>query len=526
MMTSNPTLRREPEDEVRSAALSVVQSHKVAVVIVAYDAERHIKHVLERIPKDLVAHLSEIAVFDDSSSDDTYGATLAAGRDLGMTRLRSFRTPHNLGYGGNQKVGYRRAEEEGFDLVVLLHGDGQYAPECLWDMLAPFADPAVDVVLGSRMLRPRDALKGGMPLYKWIGNQLLTRVENAVLGTHLSEFHTGYRAYRMTALIRIPYAHDSAGFHFDTEILIQLISARANIVEVAIPTWYGDEECHVPGFRYALSCVRAVARYRLFRFGLLYDRFYDCAEEPNYVFKKSPNTLHQWVLHNYVKPDDAILDLGAASGELSSIAAQTAKSVVAADQVPPGMAGAAQALALDLDGDFARAFPGDCFTKVFMLDVLGHLLHPENAVEAVTSLVPPGGILVASTANIAYFVERLMLLTGHFNYGKRGILDMMHARLFTIGSFTSMLESYGWTVTKIRGFGPPIRDLVSDRWPYSAIDGWLSALARVWPRVFAYNFVVIAQRRETLAEVLDATKGSGAAPFCQEDPTNGIVLAQ
>lgn len=507
-MTRHPTTVEPAPADVRSRALSVARSQRVAIVIVAYDAERHIKSVLDRIPKDLAPFLAEVAVFDDASTDDTYQAAVAAGRDLGLTGLRVFRTPHNLGYGGNQKVAYRRAEEEGFDLVVLLHGDGQYAPERLWDMLAPFADPSVDVVLGSRMLNPGDALKGRMPLYKWIGNQVLTRMENAVLGTDLSEFHTGYRAYRMRVLERVPYAHDSSGFHFDTEILIQAVASRANIIEVAVPTWYGDEECHVPGFRYALSCMRAVVRYRLFRLGLLYDRFYDCADEPNYVFKRAPNTLHQWVLNNCVEPDDEILDLGAASGQLSAVAAQTARSVMAVDQAPPDQAGAAQTLALDLNGDFSQAFHGDRFTKVLMLDVMEHLLHPEEVAETVASLVPPGGTLVASTANIAYFIQRSMLLLGGFNYGKRGILDLTHTRLFTIRSFVALLESCGWTVTKVRGFGPPIRDLISDRWPYSTIDGVLSTLARIWPRLFAYNFAVVATRNETLSEVLDATRAS------------------
>jgi 2-polyprenyl-3-methyl-5-hydroxy-6-metoxy-1,4-benzoquinol methylase len=272
--------------------------------------------------------------------------------------------------------------------------------------------------------------------------------------------------------------------------------------------------------------MRAVLRYRLFRLGLLYDRFYDCADEPNYVFKQSPNTLHQWVLKNCIAADDEILDLGAASGELSAVAALTARSVVAVDQTPPAKAGIAQTLALDLNGDFSQAFRGDRFTKVLMLDVLEHLLRPEDVVECVAGLVPPGGTLVASTANIAYFVQRLMLLTGGFNYGKRGILDMTHTRLFTISSFVTMLNSYGWTVAKVRGFGPPVRDLVSDRWPYTWIDGTLSWLARTWPRLFAYNFVVVAHRRETLSEVLEATKASEAAPLDESTSAGSVTYAR
>ncbi|MBO0836293.1 MAG: glycosyltransferase, partial [Actinobacteria bacterium] len=481
----------EASEQTKAAALAVTQEQRVAVVIVAYDAERHIESVLKRLPGRLAETLTEIAVFDDSSNDATYEMALSAGRRLGLNNLHVLRTPHNLGYGGNQKVAYRRAEQERLDVVVLLHGDGQYAPECLWQMLAPFADPGVDAVLGSRMLNRRDALKGHMPLHKWIGNQVLTGIENMVLGSALSEFHTGYRAYRMRTLGKLPYSYNDAGFHFDTEILIQLMAARARIVEVPIPTWYGDEECHVPGVRYALNCIRSVVRYRLFRFGLLYDPFFDCADEPNYVFKQAPNSLHQYVLAHCVGEEDDVLDLGAASGELGARAALKAKSVVAVDQVQPQRAGRAEALALDLNGAFRDAFHGRRFTRVLMLDVLEHLLHPEEVVESVARLVPPEGVLVASTANIGYLVPRLMLLLGQFNYGKRGILDLTHTRLFTISSFTAMLKARGWSVTAVRGFGPPIRDLISTRWPWSMLDSVLSVLARVWPPLFAYNFLVL-----------------------------------
>ena len=153
--------------------------------------------------------------------------------------------------------------------VVLLHGDGQYAPEALPRMLAPFADPETMAVFGSRMMTRGAALRGGMPLYKYVGNRILTAIENRLLGTKLSEFHSGYRAYRVSALDRLPYQYNTNDFHFDTEIIIQMMMAGYRIKEVPIPTYYGDEICRVVGMRYARDVMLATVGSRLHQLSIL-----------------------------------------------------------------------------------------------------------------------------------------------------------------------------------------------------------------------------------------------------------------
>ena len=150
--------------------------------------------------------------------------------------MRALFNPVNQGYGGNQKLGYHYAIEKGFDFVALLHGDGQYAPECLPRLLDPLRRGEADAVMGSRMLPGGGALKGGMPLYKFIGNKVLTWLENRLLRTDLSEFHSGYRVYSVEALRAIPFDRNSNDFHFDTEIIIQLQIAARTIREMPIPT--------------------------------------------------------------------------------------------------------------------------------------------------------------------------------------------------------------------------------------------------------------------------------------------------
>ena len=169
------------------------------------------------------------------------------------------RQRRNLGYGGNQKFGYRWLAEHGCDIAVLLHGDGQYAPEVLPEILAPLVEGRADVVLGSRMLVPGGARGGGMPLYKYVGNKILTRFQNRVSGLVLSEWHSGYRAFSLDALARIPFEENSDGFDFDTEVLLQLLDSGARIVEVPIPTYYGDEICRVNGLAYATRRLRSTS---------------------------------------------------------------------------------------------------------------------------------------------------------------------------------------------------------------------------------------------------------------------------
>ncbi len=233
---------------------------RILIFIVAYNAEKTINSVLHRIPDCLRAKNVEVLVIDDFSKDETFSKGLAhpnPDKDFKITMLR---TPENQGYGGNQKLGYRYAIDHGFDIVALVHGDGQYAPEKLTDLLGPFFQGGADAVFGSRMMNKGDALKGGMPLYKWVGNQVLTKFQNTLLGTRLSEFHSGYRLYSTEALRQVPFERNSNDFHFDTEIIIQFVMKKLRIVELPIPTFYGDEICHVNGLRYAWDVCRAMLR--------------------------------------------------------------------------------------------------------------------------------------------------------------------------------------------------------------------------------------------------------------------------
>ena len=177
-------------------------------------------------------------------------------------------------------------------MVALVHGDGQYAPERLPDLLTPLLSGEADAVFGSRMMKKGDALRGGMPLYKYLGNRVLTTVQNWLLGSDLSEFHSGYRVYSAAALAKIPFDRNTDQFHFDTEIIIQLIRAGMRIKELPIPTYYGDEICRVDGLKYARDVMRATLLSRVQDLGILYQRKFDVHDAPPYKTKLEYDGSH------------------------------------------------------------------------------------------------------------------------------------------------------------------------------------------------------------------------------------------
>jgi glycosyltransferase involved in cell wall biosynthesis len=249
------------------------QKKRLLVFVIAYYAEKTIRSVLDRIPRSLFDEYDcHVLLVDDASEDGTF----AIGREYRERhkdlRLTVLQNDYNQGYGGNQKVGYAYAIREGFDYVAMVHGDGQYAPEDLPRLVAPLQEGRADAVFGSRMMTPFGALRGGMPLYKFAGNKILTAVQNRLLGTRLSEFHTGYRVYSTRALQRIAFLLNSNEFHFDTEIILQLLNANQRILELPIATHYGNEVCRVNGMRYAGDVMVATLRNVAHRAGVLHQR--------------------------------------------------------------------------------------------------------------------------------------------------------------------------------------------------------------------------------------------------------------
>jgi glycosyltransferase involved in cell wall biosynthesis len=492
-------------DRLHERVGEFLASHRVAVFIVAYNAEKHIESVLNRIPDFVAKNLAEIYIIDDSSADGTLRVASEFSWPRDYAPLRIYRTPTNQGYGGNQKLGYAYALQKNFDVVVLLHGDGQYAPESLPDIMAPYLD-GYDAVFGSRFLDKGLARRGGMPLYKRLGNRVLTGIQNRLLGSRMSEMHSGYRSYRVSALRRLPFAYNSNDFHFDAEIILQLHAAGCRIKEVPIPTYYGDEICRVNGIAYAWNCLRSFGRYRLMKMEIFYDPKFDLPGPPagRYSSKEARTSLHAFVRGVSLPPNSAIIDIGGGSGESVARFFANAHRVTCVDrQVGESTAGM-EKIMMDLDGDW-REIGENKFDAAFALDILEHLKSPEAATRSIFRLLRSGGRLYASTGNVAYFVIRLMHLFGAFNYGRRGILDLTHTRLMTKKSFARLLRNEGFRVEKIVGFGPPLKDLNRKSPLFHLLDLAAFRLARLWPSLFAYQLLAVCHRPDDIDDLIRKT---------------------
>lgn len=467
-----------------------IDGTRIGVVVVAYNAETTLVSTLERIPDSFREQLDEVIILDDASDDATTEHAEDWARRVAHTTVVVTHTK-NLGYGGNQKAAYALAAERGLDVVVLLHGDGQYAPELLPEMVAPILAGSADAVFGSRMMQPGAARAGGMPTYKWLGNRVLTRMENSMLGTQLSEFHSGYRAYRVSALNSIPLEHNSDGFDFDTQIIIQFVDAGHRIVEIPIPTYYGDEICYVNGMKYAWDVTKDVMEYRLNRMGFGTSQWVSKVSE--YDLKEGEGSSHSVILDMLRgQPPSRILDLGCSGGLLAEKVRKLGHYIVGVDvtEIPGVRDRVDEFHLLDLAAG-AQQDLGHAYDAVILGDVIEHLPDPLATLRRAAQLLRPGGEVLVSVPNFGHWYPRLRVATGLFGYDRRGILDDTHLRFFTRRSLLRLVGRAGLDVLEERHTGLPL-GLVQEEG-----DGRRSlsrrvdaALVSARPPLFAYQFVL------------------------------------
>ena len=234
----------------------MINQQKVVVILPAYNAALTLQKIMDDLPSDLI---DEVILTDDASTDNT----VELARKLGIPHIVCHKK--NLGYGANQKTCYMKALELQADIIVMLHPDYQYTPKLIPSMAYIIAYDIYPVVLGSRILGD-GALKGGMPLYKYIGNRFLTFFQNLMTGAKLSEYHTGYRAFSADVLRNIDFMKNSDGFVFDNEMLSQIIYANYNIAEITCPTKYFKEASSISfrnGVRYSLGVLRVSIQHFL-----------------------------------------------------------------------------------------------------------------------------------------------------------------------------------------------------------------------------------------------------------------------
>jgi 2-polyprenyl-3-methyl-5-hydroxy-6-metoxy-1,4-benzoquinol methylase len=498
----------EPAPAFRASALQddspFAASHgkRIGILIVTYNAVTTLTKVLKRITPNVWKNVEEIAVFDDASQDATYELALGIKALRGVTKLQVLSNPKNLGYGGNQKAGYRYFMEKGFDVVVLLHGDGQYAPEILSHLYHPIVTGEADAVFGSRMMRDYGGpLKGGMPLYKYVGNRVLSSFENRALGMDLTEFHSGYRAYSLAALRNIDFSCMTDDFHFDTEIIIKLNHQGYKIKEVPIPTYYGEELCYVDGMKYAKDVARAVRRYKQTC------RSVNCYPEFQEYFVHYPIKHSKYSSHYYARlmsgSNHDVLDIGCGEGFFASELAQSGNRITGIDdRETPANPVFERYFSADLDHGIeavTEELNGQRFDRVLLLDVLEHLKSPERVLRQAHCVLKREGTLIVSLPNIANIVVRIMLLFGRFNYQQRGLLDRTHLRFFTRKTARRLLEDGGYSIEAERETVIPIELVLGWSEKNIVLRGLNRLLAMAtWlmPGLFGYQIMFVARSRK------------------------------
>ena len=477
------------------------QGKRLGVFVISYNAERLIQDTLQRIPEDVWREVEVVYVVDDCSMDETTRQAMEYPDPYG--KLVVFRNRVNRRYGGNQKFGYQYAIDRGLDAVVMLHGDGQYAPEMLPDLFRPLVEGDADVVIGSRMIHRRDALKGGMPKYKFVANVFLTWVENLLSGLSMSEFHSGYRGYGTRFLRRIPLWENSDEWHFDTHILFQARQADAAIREIPIPTRYGDEVCHVNGVSYGLNCIRSALLFRLHRWGLIRLNRYDIAPRSLIDSRKldDPYSSHSIILRRLRQmklQGDRVLDLGFGCAAIASALRQDGAILDGIDRDPKAIAESGALFQRTFQNDLNRLndIPLDGkYDIILAADILQFLVDPADFLSRLKKYLVKGGILAVALPNVVNVQPRLRILFGKFPLHHRGILEAQALHFYTLDSMRQLLTRAGWKVEETEVTSVPLTlifpFLRKRRW---RLPLWICrGLTRTFKGLFAYQGVLFCK---------------------------------
>ena len=474
---------------------------KILILITAFNVSKYIKNVVSRIPKSILKHKVELLIIDDCSKDNTLEEMVSLKKENKNLMITILSNPSNLSYGGNQKIGYQYAIKNSFDFVVLLHGDGQYAPEKIGDMLSPLIE-GCDAVQGSRMIYKRDALKGRMPIYKFFGNIGLTFIQNKLTNMRLSEFHSGYRAYRVSALKKIPFHLNSSYFEFDTEILIQCKLAKMIIKEIPIPTFYGDEISYLNCFKYGFRILKTTFISFLNRYGVMYNRKYDIYSEDQhekYRTKIDFDSTHKYAV-DYIENKKNILDIACGNCEIGIfLKDQKNCNVIGIDQYKNKNYNKLDKFNItNLDNQNISENLNK-IDYILLLDIIEHIKDPEKFMENLhKKMINSKSKIILSTPNVAHLFVRVMLLFGQFNYGKSGILDKTHTRLFTKKSIIQLIEYSNFKIISSRGVPIPFPLIIKNKLLSKLLLLLNNFFISLNSKIFSFQFIFVIEANPSL----------------------------
>jgi 2-polyprenyl-3-methyl-5-hydroxy-6-metoxy-1,4-benzoquinol methylase len=480
---------------------------KILVCIFSIDDEQAVLDDLNRMPPVVSANEHEILILIDGSREESFKETVKCIQDIEYLNVQILFTSENLGYGGNQKLAFHYAVKHEFDVVLMLDECGQYPTERLEELLSVLMTSDVQAVVSSRFLNNAQNPRRQMPLHRYLGNRLVTSLQNLILGLKYSEFHSGFRSFRVKALEKIPFPFNSNGRQFDTEILIQFKLKGFAVKEVPIFLNKETKSRILDHVRYGIDVLRVSINFQLHQRFLFYERKFDVSSgTEKYTLKVGYPSSHQLAL-NEVTGNGRVLDIGCGRSLVGAELKKTGCWVEAVDcEVPDGGAKINKFTKMDLNDENVSLLVHD-FDYVLLLDVLEHLEEPEKFILNLrTHARGKSPKVLLSVPNIGFFIIRLQLLLGQFNYGTRGILDMGHRRLFTFKTIRKMLEDAGFKIMKCDGIPVPFPEAIGDN-PVSRMLMAVNQLL-IWffPKIFSYQIFMVVSPLPTLDDLLISSR--------------------
>lgn len=455
-----------------------------------------LRETLSRIPIEAARYFVEVVVMTDRASDDVHDRMKQAQqdfRDALPVALRFHRPPRetgsNAGFGAIRKAAFEYALRKGFDHVIVMRGDGAHAPENLSELVTLALEEPARFILASH---PAD---GRSTLIWRRGPGLSGFILNRILGLRLANYGTNFRLYPCDALARIPFQLAADGPLFDIEIMLQLRALGIPIQEASLTTAGGVTKIRDKR-RSGLLALKAAIEYRLHQLHVTRDGRYLVDHDIHYTLKRSRSGSHAQII-SAITEGSTVLDLGCSNGLLARPLLEKNVRVTGVDEGPGEKISSELAEYLQRDLDLPLELPyRRIFDYVVCADVIEHLNHRGQLLRSARRYLKPDGRLIISTPNIALWFYRLSLLVGRFEYGPRGVLDETHVHLYTGATFRREVERAGFTVLQQRVTALPF-EVVFESTGRSrlvrAIESGYHWLARLWPSMFAYQYILEAE---------------------------------
>ncbi len=466
---------------------------RILILVAATEDYELLKETLRRIPVEVAEMVEEITIFDVLPEEEVARRMRHPLAPHVRDKLRFYRNPTRYGYGDNLKNCFDYAVLKGFDHVAVLRGDGAYDPSYLAIFLAALLEANSGAILGRRV-SVRGARSSTLSsTSKRFANRLLSRVEDLLLGMGIEDYHCGFRLLSTEILRRIPYHLNSGDYLFDLEMLIQIRCLGIPISTVSVPDFH-DEGMRVGTMcSYAIRAVGTALGYRLHQLHLIRRGTYFVDLGERYVLKRNRYSSHMKIL-KAIEPGSHVLDLGCGQSLLAEEYHRRGITVVGVDKIPPDKVSpfVKDYVRHDMESPLDLKY-GRVFDYVVLSDVIEHISDRESVMRSLRRYLKADGRLIASTGNVAIWFYRVSLLIGRFEYGPRGILDRTHVHLFTFDSFKRFLKQQGYRVLR-REYTPIPFELVFESTGRSRtverITRWYYYLARAWPTMFAYQFIM------------------------------------